>query len=330
MVDRVSFLRASLKLSESFVDSETRSKSYAIEINRRLALYLERSGGYPLTLDIFLLLDHNKAFAMMTLEMLSACAHRRRTVRFDLFFEWQVDCILPRKGKLPTLERLEIMILAASKHALDVFERASHSLHRELDSEDGLPQVAPIPLNQLHILEVPHPAILWFETPSLCDLSLYLVNYLLDNDEPLDVHGQISSLIQRSGCHIPKLSSRSNKKVHVGMLKDVEEPEIHYLQSNDSSIDISSLPKLRLLTFIDAIHKDIEPLANICTGTVGSPNGAVTAVESGACNGILCSIVIRTSKTLTNPQKLIFPVSILLGTYLRILLHSCVIVHWAQ
>ncbi|KIL61847.1 hypothetical protein M378DRAFT_13195, partial [Amanita muscaria Koide BX008] len=36
----------------SFGDSNTRSESYAIEINRRLALYLERSGGSPLTLDI--------------------------------------------------------------------------------------------------------------------------------------------------------------------------------------------------------------------------------------------------------------------------------------
>ncbi|KIL61854.1 hypothetical protein M378DRAFT_812101 [Amanita muscaria Koide BX008] len=88
------------------------------------------------------------------------------------------------------------------------------------------------------------------------------MDYLQDNDEPLDVHGQISSLIQRSGCQIRKLSFRSNRKVHVGAQKDVEELEIHYLQSKDSSIDISSLPKLRFLTFIDAIHKDIEPLAN--------------------------------------------------------------------
>ncbi|KIL61853.1 hypothetical protein M378DRAFT_812055 [Amanita muscaria Koide BX008] len=66
---------ASLKLSE-IVNPETRSESYAIEINRRLALYLERSGGSPLTLDIFLWSDHNKSFAMMALEMLSACAQR--------------------------------------------------------------------------------------------------------------------------------------------------------------------------------------------------------------------------------------------------------------
>ncbi|KIL61383.1 hypothetical protein M378DRAFT_858448 [Amanita muscaria Koide BX008] len=125
----------------------------------------------------------------------------------------------------------------------------------DLDSKDGLPQFAPTPLNHLRVLEVFHPDILsWFETPSLC--GLYFVNYR--KDKPLDVHEQISSLIQRSGCQIRKLSFESCKKIHVGTLKDVEELEICSENQTRSSIDISSLPKLRFLTIIGVVHQDIE------------------------------------------------------------------------
>ncbi|KAM6493937.1 hypothetical protein JOM56_010298 [Amanita muscaria] len=124
-------------------------------------------------------------------------------------------------------------------------------------------------MNHLCILEVPHPAVLsWFKTPSLCDL--YVADDLQDNNEPLDVQGQMSSLIQRSGCQIRKLSFRSCRKIHVGTLKDVEELEIHSEKETRSSIDISSLPSLRFLTIIDVIHRDIEPLMN----------SIITALES--------------------------------------------------
>ncbi|KAM6493965.1 hypothetical protein JOM56_010326 [Amanita muscaria] len=108
-----------------------RSETYTKEINRRLALYLERSGGYPLTLDIFLWSDHNKALTMMALEMLSACSHRWRTAEFDLFCDWQVDSILPCKGKMPTLEWLDINIRASRlrKHARSIFELAPRLTH---------------------------------------------------------------------------------------------------------------------------------------------------------------------------------------------------------
>ncbi|KAM6493860.1 hypothetical protein JOM56_010221 [Amanita muscaria] len=336
---------ASLALSESFGDSNTRSESYAIEINRRLALYLERSGGSPLTLDISLWSDHNKSFTMMAMEMLSACAHRWRSVRFDLFCEWQADCLLPCKGNLPTLERLAIMILVASKHALDVFEVAPRLTHAYIgpcgwmlpyaqltelllvldvfwnggvrnllkmlhnvkklcihsDSEVLLLPSAPVPLNQLRVLEVPHPVVLsWFETPSLCDLSLHSVE---NNDEPLDVHDQISSLIQRSGCQIRKLSFRSNREVRVGALKDVEELEIHYRRSKDSSIDISSLPNLRFLT-ISVLHEEFEPLATSIVTALKSAR-VPPRNECSACTPI--SRLERVTVQLWSHEKLEIP-----------------------
>ncbi|KAM6492258.1 hypothetical protein JOM56_011982 [Amanita muscaria] len=100
---------ASLTLSDNIYASprmlnpNAYTESYAKEVNRRLALYLERSGGHPLRLDICLWSVHPKAFAMMVLEMLSACSHRWQTAKFDLFRDWPLDSILPCKGKMPTL-----------------------------------------------------------------------------------------------------------------------------------------------------------------------------------------------------------------------------------
>ncbi|KAM6492363.1 hypothetical protein JOM56_012087 [Amanita muscaria] len=318
---------ASLTLSENYHDPPS-SESYAKEINRRLALYLERSGGHPLRLNISLWSDYNKAFTKMALKMLSACSYRWQAAKFDLFCDaWRLDSILPRKGKLPTLEWLEIRCAVDRKRTRGIFEvapRLTHAyigpwakisgwilpwtqlteltltinddsviengdvpnllpmLHNikefrlrnygEMDFEGSFPQFTPTPLNQLRVLEVPHPAILsWFEAPSLCEICF--TDYQ-DYDEPLDVHGQISSLIQRSSCRIRKLSFDSDSTFYVGTLNDVEELVIDYRRSPEScpSIDISSgsLPKLRLLTIICSIHEDFEPLVNFLTTALKS------------------------------------------------------------
>ncbi|KAM6492341.1 hypothetical protein JOM56_012065 [Amanita muscaria] len=123
----------------------------------------------------------------------------------------------------------------------------------------GFPQFTPTPLNQLRVLEVPHPAILsWFEAPSLCEI--YFTDYQ-DYDEPLDVHGQISSLIQRSSCRIRKLSFDSDSTFYVGTLKDVEELVIDYRRSPGScpSIDI-----------ICSLYEGFESLVNFWTTALKS------------------------------------------------------------
>ncbi|KIL59232.1 hypothetical protein M378DRAFT_14941 [Amanita muscaria Koide BX008] len=333
---RIAFLSyppiwASLELSDSSYDSlnpEAHNESHAKEIHRRLALYLERSGDYPLRLDIFLWSDHNKAFTTMALEMLSACSHRWQTAKFNLETcgDWPLDSILLCKGNLPTLEWLEFSGAVFPKYAriFEVAPRLTHArigpwekscgwvlpwtqltelfltssgdfviengdvqnllpmLHNikelrfcfncdEVDFEGGFPQVPPTPLNQLRILEVPHPAILsWFEAPSLCEI--YFADYQQDYHESLDVHEHTSSLIQRSSCRIRKLSFRSGRKLYVGTLKDVEELVINYQHSHGlrSSIDISSLPKLRLFTIICWIDEDFESTMNLLTAALKS------------------------------------------------------------
>ncbi|KAM6493928.1 hypothetical protein JOM56_010289, partial [Amanita muscaria] len=138
-------------------------------------------------------------------------------------------------------------------------------LRLRFNYELDLSQFSPTPLNHLRLLEVPHPAILsWFETPSLCDLS-FADCLQDDDDEPLDVHGQISALIQRSGCQIRKLSFKSSRMIPVGTLNDVEELEIHSEYQAHSSIDISSLeslPRLRFLTIVCWINDRIEHSVN--------------------------------------------------------------------
>ncbi|KIL54849.1 hypothetical protein M378DRAFT_18484 [Amanita muscaria Koide BX008] len=312
---------------------KTRSESYAKEINRRLALYLERSGGYPLRLDILLQSDPdgNKAFTMMALEMLSACSHRWQTANFRLSCDWQLDSIAPCKGKLPTLEWLEIKVslfrIHLNRHSLGMFQvapRLTHAfvgpwakshgwllpwtqltelclildgnsiiengdvpnllpmlhnikelrlwLEYELDSEfeDGFPQFPPTLLNQLHFLEVPHPAFLsWFEAPSLCEI--YFADYQQSYDELLDVHGEISSLIRRSACMIRKLSLSFGGMFYVGTLEGVEELEINYQHPDAprSPINISFLPKLRLLTIMCWIE-DFDSSMNSLTPVLES------------------------------------------------------------
>ncbi|KAM6496231.1 hypothetical protein JOM56_008937 [Amanita muscaria] len=213
---------ASLKLSDGdyddltkITDCENRSESYAEEINRRLALHLERSGGYPLRLDIALWSDH---FTMMALETLSACSHRWQTAKFELLCTWALDSILPCKANLPTLEWVDIGLTNKS---------GAYS----------------------------SPAFLsWFEAPSLGEI--YLGDYQQDYDEPLDVHGQISSLIQRPSCRIRKLSFASGRKFYVGTLEDVKALVIDYQRSDGirSSIDIAFLPKLPVTTALKSVR----------------------------------------------------------------------------
>ncbi|KIL61993.1 hypothetical protein M378DRAFT_166133 [Amanita muscaria Koide BX008] len=345
---------ASLKLSDGYYDTSriqipvTRSESYAKEINRRLALYLERSGEYPLTLDILLWSDHNKSFTMMALEMLSACSHRWQNAKFWLFRDWPVDGLLPCKGELPTLEWLDIRFSGNFKHTRGMFEvapRLTHAyfgpwakhygwilpwtqltalilrlnvdsviengdvpnllpmLHNikelrfrfdhadEMDFEGGFPQIAPTSLNQLRILEVPHPAFLsLFEAPSLCEI--YFVDLQQDYYAPLDVHGEISSLIQRSSCRIRKLSFRSSRKLYVGTLEDVEELVIDYPHFHGvcSSIDISSLPNLRLLTIICSIGGSFDASMSCLTTALKS---AIVPTRSERSSGTHVSLLER-------------------------------------
>ncbi|KAM6492345.1 hypothetical protein JOM56_012069 [Amanita muscaria] len=338
---------ASLMLSDSFSGPPS-SESYAKEINRRLALYLERSMGHPLRLDITLWSDHKKAFTMMTLEMLSACSHRWQTAKLSLLRDWALDSIHPCKGKLPTLEWLEIRGAVDRKRARGIFEVAPRLAHayigpwekgsgwilpwtqlteltlkineksvikngdipellpmlhnikelrfrlnyHQLDFQGGFPQFAPTPLNQLRVLDVPHPGILsWFEAPSLCEI------YFTDCedyhvDEPLDVHGQISSLIQRSSCRIRKLSFNSGRKFYVGTLKDVEELVIDYQHFHGvrPSIDLSSLPKLRLLIISCSVEEDFESLMNSLTTALKS---ARVPTRSECSSGTSISLLER-------------------------------------
>ncbi|KAM6492349.1 hypothetical protein JOM56_012073 [Amanita muscaria] len=116
---------ASLMLFDSYYDSP--SESYSKEINRRLALYLERSGGHPLRFDISVWSTYNKPFTMVALEMLSACSHRWQTAKFDLFCDWALDNIHPCSG-LPTLEWLKIRGTVAHS-ARGIFEVAPRLTH---------------------------------------------------------------------------------------------------------------------------------------------------------------------------------------------------------
>ncbi|KAM6492252.1 hypothetical protein JOM56_011976, partial [Amanita muscaria] len=127
---------ASLTLSDIHYSKSSRiwnPESYAKEVNRRLALYLERSGRYPLRLDICLWSVHTNKFITMALEMLSACSHRWRTANFDLFLDRPLDSILPCKGKLPTLEWLEIRCRVDRKNIRDIFEIAPRLTHAYIE-----------------------------------------------------------------------------------------------------------------------------------------------------------------------------------------------------
>ncbi|KAM6490913.1 hypothetical protein JOM56_013617, partial [Amanita muscaria] len=121
---------ASLKLSDSYHDT-SRIADPGARSESHLALYLERSRGHPLGLEIFLWSDRNKAFTMMALEMLLACSHRWQTAKFELRRQWSLDSILPCKGKLPTLEWLDIRVDGAHnrKHARGIFEIAPRLTH---------------------------------------------------------------------------------------------------------------------------------------------------------------------------------------------------------
>ncbi|KIL57597.1 hypothetical protein M378DRAFT_171587 [Amanita muscaria Koide BX008] len=345
---------ASLTLSDDYFDD----KSYAKEVNRRLALYLKRSGGHPLRLDISVWSDYNKAFTMMALEMLSACSHRWQTAKFELFCDWASHSIHPCKGKLPTLEWLKIRGAVDRNNAWDIFEvapRLTHAyiepwakdygwilpwtqlteltltinedsvietgdvpnflpmLHNikefrfcnygEMDFEGDFPRFAPAPLNQLRVLEVPHPAVLsWFEAPSLREI--YFTD-CQDYDEPLDVHEQISSLIERSSCRIRKLSFESGRKFYVGTLKDVEELVIDYSHSRGvcPSIDISSLPKLRLLTIICSIDEESEDLKSLMNSLTTALKSARVPTRSECSSGTPTGLLERVTVELYYDQE---------------------------
>ncbi|KAM6492267.1 hypothetical protein JOM56_011991 [Amanita muscaria] len=350
---------ASLTLSDRYYEStlipnpNLRSESYAKDVTKRLALYLERSGGHPLRLDIFLWSVHTKAFTMMALEMLSACSHRWQTVKFELSGDWPLDSLLPCKDKMPTLEWLKITSRADCKHVRDIFEVAPRLTHACIEpwarssgwilpwtqltelilildgdsviENDEIPsllpmlhnirelrfrnyykfrsfsQFAPTPLNQLRVLEVYHPPMLsWFEAPSLCEL--YFTDDQESYNEPLDVRGAISSLIQRSGCRIRKLSFASGRTFNVGTLEDVEELVIDYSHSYLPlpSIDISSLPKLRLLTILCSIEEDFESLANSLTTALES---ARVSTRSECSSGTPTSFLERVTVELYYDQE---------------------------
>ncbi|KAM6492259.1 hypothetical protein JOM56_011983 [Amanita muscaria] len=140
----------------------------------------------------------------------------------------------------------------------------------------------------------------WFEAPSLCEL--YFTDYHKSYDKPYDVPEQISSLIQRSGCRIRKLSLASDRKSYVGTLNDVEELVIdyHHSQSVCPSIDISSLPKLRLLIIICSIAEDFELLANSLTTALKS---ARVPTRSECSSGTPISLLERVTVELYCDQE---------------------------
>ncbi|KIL57603.1 hypothetical protein M378DRAFT_171599 [Amanita muscaria Koide BX008] len=293
---------ASLTLFDSYYDSPVN------HIQRRST---GRSGGHPLRLDISVWSSYNKPFTMVALEMLSACSHRWQTAKFDLSRDWALDNIHPCSG-LPTLEWLKIrgtltdLTLTINEDSVikngdipnllpmlhNIKElRFRFNYYIQLDSEGSFPQFAPTPLNKLQVLDAPHPGILsWFETPSLCEICF------TDNHqkyhEPLDVRGQISSFIQRSNCRIRKLSFNSGRMFFVGTLNDVEELVIDYRHFHGvrPSIDISSLPKLRLLSIICSTDEDFESLMNSLTTVLKS---ARVPTRSKCSSGTSISLLER-------------------------------------
>ncbi|KAM6490007.1 hypothetical protein JOM56_014586 [Amanita muscaria] len=210
----------------------------------------------------------------MALEMLSACSHRWQTVDFDLSDDWQVSSILQYQGQLPTLESLVIRVDAINQYPWCMFEAVPRLTHASIGLwANNYGWILPwtqltelkLTLDGLFVIENGYVADLLPMLPNIKELrfrlndglDLYFADYQQDYDEPLDVHEQISSLIQRSNCIIRKLSIESGRRFYVGTLKD------DYLRSDEirSPIDISSLQQLRLLTIICRID-DVNELFN--------------------------------------------------------------------
>ncbi|KAM6489131.1 hypothetical protein JOM56_015445 [Amanita muscaria] len=203
---------------------------------------------------------------MMALEMLSACSHRWQTAKFDLFCDWQPDNVGPWEKDygwiLPWTQLTKLILTFNEDFAIE---------------NDDVPNLLPMLHNIKELrfsLQFP-PTLSSSRGLKPRHYAKYTFgDYQQWQIEPVDVHEQIFSLIQRSSCRIRKLSIGSNRQFYVGTLNDVEELVIDYLHASwiRSSIDISSLQQLRLLTIVCWIDDDDD--------FKSSMNSLTTALES--------------------------------------------------
>ena len=291
----------------------TYSDSYIAEMNRRTAMYVERSSQLPLTIAIA---AHHPGM-QSTWRILLSLSHRWKAANLELHAPI-LDDIRKCKGKLPILESLEVWNLA-SLH-IDTFESAPrlvqanllgwldrfellplsqltkvtmstglasradalrmHSILPALGNVEELwltsvsldtviPKCSPVRLTRLRILDISRPVVLsWIDAPSLEHLHVEAHS----RDRHL-YREQISSLVQRSSCHIRQLTLEGCDIRTATTIMDIL-TDVKKLSIVGSSVDDSCS------LFMDiAISIDL-PVLEVLEMTVQPKDAAVKVVNS--------------------------------------------------
>ena len=242
----------------------TFSADYFVEMNRRVTIYLERSGQQPLTIDVAMPCSSPKTFPKTIWEMLLSCLKRWKKADLILVYGGALDQLLRCKEYMSSLESLTMCIpdLRAVEN-YNIFQVAPHltelglahpgytskwqfpwaqltKLNLEVFCEEfndhysnnlwgvlfqlknieelhimatfgGARAPSPLPvacLPCLRLLEISLVSAMifsWFTAPLLEHLHIHgCANLAYDHDDQ-PYERELTSLIQRSSCHIRRL-----------------------------------------------------------------------------------------------------------------------------
>ncbi|KAF8341034.1 hypothetical protein F5887DRAFT_428652 [Amanita rubescens] len=307
--------------------------AHFVEMNRRAALYLERSGQQLLTIDVSMPCSGTQTFSKKIWGMLLSCMRRWKKADLKLGggAKLVLDGLLRYRGCMSSLESLRMSIpdfLAQARH-YNAFQIAPHLTELDLShpgyvatwqfpwaqltrlkleilrgefdkgsnnpwgvlfqlenieelhiiiSSIGVPRRrSPLPITRLPSLRLLEISLVfammfsWFTAPSLEHLHIhgcaeFCYNWLHD-EQPNE--REITSLIQRSSCHIRRLIlddfRAKEMRILMKALASVEELAITYpMRTLDVIQDITGLegciymPKMRVLQVRTHIVYEVE------------------------------------------------------------------------
>ncbi|KAF8345009.1 hypothetical protein F5887DRAFT_1199379 [Amanita rubescens] len=311
--------------------------AYFVEMNRRAAMYLERSREQPLTIVVFTPCSGTQKFPKTVWRMLLSCLKRWKKADLVLGNGAAQDELFRCRGYMSSLESLKMSItnyFAAPKN-FSAFEVAPHLTELDLDHRgytatwqfpwaqltklkitascsefrhsysnnlwgvlfqlenieelhiittfDYAPLLSHLPiihLPGLRLLEIPLPSakmFSWFTAPLLEHLHIRSINNSIYRQHNEPYERELTSLIQRSSCHIRRLvleNCRADEmRIMMKVLASVEELSIIYLSSFTINQDVTGLdgciylPKLQVLQVTCTIDYGMNPVTALENAT---------------------------------------------------------------
>ncbi|KAF8326776.1 hypothetical protein F5887DRAFT_1013494 [Amanita rubescens] len=239
---------------------------YVAEMNRRMAMYIERSEQLPLSVVVHVchrhtLRNNTSRQALSTWRILLSLSHRWKTVKLmaETPSKPFVHDLGTRRGKIPILESLTVSTHGSTRLPLDAFEIAPRLAEVELKYLDGINfEVLPLsPLKSITIVSRPN---IWSEID-----RMHSILPALRNVEELRLIGFITNHVipEIVPVHLDRL--RFLQVLHPDALSWIEAPSLEHLHIEDRFSYTKRAPYTeRLLYFVQNSSCRIRQLTLQC------------------------------------------------------------------